>query len=128
MKLSYTFKNVEQSDYLIEYLAEKIERFNKFAIRLESTHCHFSMEHHQPSLDMILKGSDMNYHAKASDPDVFVAIDNVISKMMRQLMKRKDILRRRKRPELSTEAVLNRLNPQLDEDHTWFSKNRKKAA
>lgn len=91
IKVSVTFRHIDPTEALKQYVEQKIQRIGKFfplppeahvILAVESKECQFA--------EMELHAHGMMLHGKEEHQDLYAAIDLTIDKIERQIKKRKD--------------------------------------
>ena len=90
MQLMVTFKNVDSSDYLKSYLEEKLERLDKIMISPGTADVVFQEEKLRKIVDVNLSGKGVDVHAREESSAWNEAIDLVVDKAKKQLIKNKE--------------------------------------
>ena len=89
MQILVTFKNVNSSDYLKSYLEEKLNRLEKIMSNHGTAEVVFQEEKQRKIVDVNLTGSGVEIHAKEESGAWNEAIDLVVDKAKKQLLKTK---------------------------------------
>lgn len=90
MQLLVTFKNVDSSNYLKSYLEEKLERLDKLMPHPGTADVVFQEEKLRKIVDVNLTGKGFDVHAKEESSAWNEAIDLVVDKAKKQLIKNKE--------------------------------------
>jgi putative sigma-54 modulation protein len=90
MQILVTFKNVDSSNYLKSYLEEKLERLEKIMPHPGTADVVFQEEKLNKIVDVNLSGKGYDVHAKETSGAWNEAIDLVIDKAKKQLIKNKE--------------------------------------
>ena len=90
MQILVTFKNVDASDYLKSYLEEKLERLDKIMPDAGTADVVFQEEKLRKIVDVNLSGKGVDVHAKEESAAWNEAIDLVVDKAKKQLIKTKE--------------------------------------
>ncbi|GAB6910105.1 Sigma 54 modulation protein/ribosomal protein S30EA [Desulfosarcina cetonica] len=90
MQLMVTFKNVDSSDYLKSYLEEKLERLDKIMTSPGTADVVFQEEKLRKIVDVNLSGKGVDVHAREESSAWNEAIDLVVDKAKKQLIKSKE--------------------------------------
>lgn len=93
MNLSITGHHVEVTEALRNYVAEKLSRLERHFERVTDIHVVLSVEKlkHQAEATIDLAGTRI--HAEADNGDMYAAIDGLVDKLDRQVLKHKEKLR-----------------------------------
>ncbi|BBO73414.1 ribosomal subunit interface protein [Desulfosarcina widdelii] len=92
MQILVTFKNVDSSDFLKSYLEEKLERLEKIMPHPGTADVVFQEEKLRKIVDVSLTGKGFDVHAKEESGAWNEAIDLVVDKAKKQLVKNKEKL------------------------------------
>ena len=90
MQILVTFKNVDSSDFLKSYLEEKLERLDKIMPHSGTADVVFQEEKLRKIVDISLSGKGFDVHAKEESGAWNEAIDLVVDKAKKQLIKNKE--------------------------------------
>ena len=90
MQILVTFKNVDPSDYLKTYLDEKLQRLDKMIPHSAMADVVFQEEKLRKIVDVNLNGKGFNVHATEESAAWNEAIDLVVDKVKKQLVKSKE--------------------------------------
>jgi len=90
MQVSVTFRNMESKEPLREYVFEKIAKLKKYLeVPLEASVV-LSAEKHRQIVDVTLSGNRMTLNAQDENAEMLTAIDRVMEKLERQILKHKE--------------------------------------
>jgi len=92
MQILVTFKNVDASDFLKSYLEEKLKRLEKIMPHPGTADVVFQEEKLRKIVDVSLTGKGFDVHAKEESGAWNEAIDRVVDKAKKQLVKNKEKL------------------------------------
>jgi putative sigma-54 modulation protein len=91
VKVSVTFRHIEPTEALKQYVEQKIHRIGKFFSRPLDAHVILAMESKDCQLaEMDLHVHGTTLHGKEENQDLYAAIDLTIDKIERQIKKQKD--------------------------------------
>jgi putative sigma-54 modulation protein len=90
MQILVTFKNVDSSDYLKSYLEEKLNRLEKVMPHHGTAEVVFQEEKLRKIVDVSLTGKGFDIYAKEASGAWNEAIDLVVDKAKKQLIKNKE--------------------------------------
>ena len=90
MQILVTFKNVDSSDFLKSYLEEKLNRLEKIMPHPGTADVVFQEEKLRKIVDISLTGKGYDIHAKEESGAWNEAIDLVVDKAKKQLVKNKE--------------------------------------
>jgi putative sigma-54 modulation protein len=92
MQLSVTFKNLDSSDFYKRYLQEKLDRFDKYLYHPGSADVVLRSEKLRRIAEISFSGDKLGIHAKEEHTDMQAAIDLVLDKVKKQIVKGKEKL------------------------------------
>lgn len=101
MTLQLTGRHVEITPAIRDFVTQKISKISKHADSITSTHVILSVENHQvffAEAKIDLSGAQI--FAKTSDSNMYAAIDLLIAKLDRQLIKHKEKIKDHSGPKL----------------------------
>jgi ribosome hibernation promoting factor len=90
MQILVTFKNVDSSNYLKSYLEEKLQRLEKIMSHPGTADVVFQEEKLRKIVDVNLNGKGFDVHAREESGAWNEAIDLVVDKAKKQLIKNKE--------------------------------------
>jgi putative sigma-54 modulation protein len=93
MELTISFKQIDPSDALRTYAAEKSEKLAKYFRGRITIHWIFSQDKMLNVAHCHLIGNNMDYFGQAETENLYSAVDAAIEKIERQLRKHKEIVR-----------------------------------
>lgn len=97
-------RNVEISDTVREYIEKKTSRLDRYLPHVDEAHVELTRESTKSSADrhvvqLTVRARGSILRAEERAPDVFTAVDAVLDKMYRQIMRYKTRRRGRSRPQ-----------------------------
>ncbi len=92
MQILFTFKNVDSSNFLKSYLEEKLQRLDKIMPHPGTAEVVFQEEKLRKIVDVNLSGKGFDVHATEESGAWNEAIDLVVDKAKKQLIKNKEKL------------------------------------
>jgi len=93
MNLSISFKHMEPSDHLKEFIQEKSETLNKYFNGKISATWNLSIEKQSRIAHCHIVGNRMDYFGEASSEDFKASIDMALEKIEKQVRKHKEIVK-----------------------------------
>lgn len=94
MQVTMTFRHMEQSDALKAYAEEKLERVTKYIDGPINVQVYFSVEKKiRHIVEIVINSKGVSTKASESTHDMYAAIDAVIDKIERQLVRYKEKLK-----------------------------------
>ena len=89
MQLTITFKNLDPSENIKTYLHSKVEKLDKLLHKPGTVDAVLKTEKVRNIVEITLLADRLDIHAKEENTDMFAAIDLVIDKVKKQLVKNK---------------------------------------
>jgi putative sigma-54 modulation protein len=96
MQTSVTFKNLDPSDTLKDYVNEKLDRLDRFLDNPAEANVVLSVEKFRHIAEVNIVGDRLNLIGKEATADMYLAVDMVADKLEKQLKKSKDKIRERR--------------------------------
>ena len=93
MQTSVTFKNLEPSDSLKNYVGEKLNRFDKYLDNPAEANVVLSVEKFRRISEISITGDRLVINGKEETDDMYSAIDMVLDKLETQIKKSKAKIR-----------------------------------
>ncbi|MFA4915795.1 MAG: ribosome-associated translation inhibitor RaiA [Syntrophales bacterium] len=90
MKISVTFRNAAGEDWQKEYVNDKLKKINRYVDTPVEANVILSVEKFRNMAEVNLIVNGVNVNAKEEAKDMYLAIDNAVEKIERQLKKHKD--------------------------------------
>jgi putative sigma-54 modulation protein len=115
MQTSVTFKNLDPSDHLRDYVSDKLNRFDKYLYNPAEASVVLSVEKFRHIAEVNIIGDRLSINGKEETEDMYSAIDMALDKLEKQIKKGKEKVRER-RAKARVKAKLAGLNPMMDED------------
>ena len=84
MQLDVSGQNIEVTDALHAYVADKVERVKRHLDEVRDAHVVLSVEKHRHLAEINLNANGTTLHADAEDKDMYAAIDAMADKIDRQ--------------------------------------------
>jgi putative sigma-54 modulation protein len=85
MSIEYTFRNLESSDAIKSYAADKLTKLEKYLRSPLDAHVTFSVERRMHCVDVSFNSAGEHYQGRAEEEDMYASIDLVVDKLQRQL-------------------------------------------
>ena len=121
MKISVTFRNKEGENWHKEYIDQKLKKLEKYLDTPVEARIVLSVEKFRNVAEVNLMTNGQNINAKEEAKDMYLAIDNAIEKIERQLKKRKERIRGHK-TNTAREEEITATEQYLDEDEVQETK------
>ena len=90
MQISYTGHHIEITAALRQFAEEKLRKLERHAEFINSIHVVFSIEKLDQIVDATVHINKAKVHAQSKASDMYAAIDLLIDKLDRQLVKHKE--------------------------------------
>lgn len=104
MQVSVTFRNMESKEILREYVQEKISKMKKYFDYPLEANVVLIVEKHRHIAEVTLVANRLTINAQEETEDMFSAIDRVMDKLERQILKHKEKIKRHKTNSPSPES------------------------
>ena len=89
MQTSVTFKNLDPSDHLRDYVSDKLNRFDKYLHNPAEASVVLSVEKFRHIAEVNIIGDRLSINGKEETEDMYSAIDMVLDKLEKQIKKSK---------------------------------------
>jgi putative sigma-54 modulation protein len=96
MQTSVTFKNLESSENLRSYVADKLDRFDRLLNNPAEAKVVLSVEKFRHIAEINIIGDKLNINGKEETNDMYSAIDMVLDKLEKQIKRSKQKIRARR--------------------------------
>ncbi len=96
MQLSVTFRHMEPSEALKNYVQERTTRFTKYIDRPLETQVTLTVQKFRNIVDVVMNANGIRIAGQESHDDMYAAIDLVMDKIERQVKKYKAKIRKHK--------------------------------
>lgn len=116
MKVDFTFKHVDSSESLMNYMRDRLEKIEKFELNPTDVTVTISMLRHECIVDVAVVEGRRKFKAIASSNDFYRSVEMAVNKLSRQMSKDKRRLKGHKNPERSAYGKIATLNEQLEPD------------
>lgn len=90
MQLDITGQNIDITDSIRHYITDKITKINQHLDKVTTTHIVLNVEKNRHEAEGNLQATGATIHASASADDMYAAIDQMIDKLDRQVIKHKE--------------------------------------
>jgi putative sigma-54 modulation protein len=115
MKCYVNFKRLDHSQALVDYANERLRRLEKYEWKPVSVHLTLSRQKHMIMAEMSAVVSDATFHSSVKAADYVGAVDQVVEKLGRQLVKKKKKIQYRKGRTALNETLVS-LTPMGEDD------------
>jgi putative sigma-54 modulation protein len=89
MKVSITFRHLEPTDALKEYVNEKVGRVQRFLPGPADASVVLSTERHLQGCDVTITGSGKTFNSSESSDDMYASVDRAVDRIERQVRRAK---------------------------------------
>ena len=96
MQTSVTFKNIDSSDNLKDYVGDKLNRFDKYLDNPAEASVVLAVEKFRHTAEINIFGDRLSLTAKEETNDMYSAIDMALDKLEKQIKKSKEKIRERR--------------------------------
>jgi len=90
MQIHFTGHQIEVTDALRTFTEEKLQKLKKHFDRIINIHVTFHVEKLSQIVEATILVSKAELHAKAESENMYAAVDDLIDKLDRQLIKHKE--------------------------------------
>jgi len=90
MNLNVTGHHVEVTDSMRNYVVEKLQRLQRHSENLFDIHVILSVEKDRQTAEATVQLAGAKIHADTTEPDMYAAIDLMMDKLDRQLLRHKE--------------------------------------
>jgi|WetSurMetagenome_2_1015567.scaffolds.fasta_scaffold174912_2 putative sigma-54 modulation protein len=92
MRVSVTFRHMDNSDALRKYAEDKIGKLNKYVYSPVDASVVLSVEKHRQIAEVVINAERMTIKGREATEDMYSAIDMVMEKIEKQIKKHKERL------------------------------------
>jgi len=96
MQTSVTFKNLDSSDHLKSYVADKLDRLDKYLDNPAEANVVLTVEKFRHTAEINIAGDRLSIIGKEETNDMYSAIDMALDKLEKQIKKNKQKIRERR--------------------------------
>jgi putative sigma-54 modulation protein len=96
MQVSVTFRNMEPKEPVREYVLEKIGKMKKYSDVPLEANVVLTGEKHRQIAEVTLTANRLTINAQDENEDMLAAIDRVVDKLERQILKHKEKIKQHK--------------------------------
>lgn len=114
MKLTFTFRHLDHSDSLQNYLQDQIDRAGTFLLKEGEGHIEISKNRKLFSIHVSIPTHQKFFRATAEHFDVYSAVDQVVEKLEKQFLKTRKLNQNHKKYELSKAGRADQMNDQFE--------------
>ena len=129
MKFQYTFKQMDNSEFVIRAAEDKIGHTTRYLLKDGTGHICFSKRGHLFNVDVSIRaGGEGVFKASASSENLYAAIDSICDKLEKQFVKKKNKIHNHSRYSFSRAGRLDAMKEDFEIDYPTYFKTFKKAA
>ena len=104
MKLNHTFKHLDHSEALVEYMETRMEEIGQFLLKEGYGSVYFSKQKNEFCVEISVNTKEKYFKATTYHDDIYAAVDATAEKLEKQFLKISKQLKSHKRPEATKEA------------------------
>ena len=93
MEIDVTGRNFHVTEPLKEYAVEKIQKLDKYSLKLESAHVIFSVQKFHHIAEVTTLGKHLRFTARAQSTDMYAAFDKCFGNIQLQFSKQHERLK-----------------------------------
>ena len=117
MQTSVTFKNLDSSEHLKNYVSDKLDRFDRLLDNPAGANVVLRVEKFRHIAEINISGDRMTINGKEETEDMYSAIDMVLDKLEKQIKKGKEKTReRRSKAKAKAQTNSGEAAAELDDD------------
>ena len=90
MEIDITGRHFRVTEPLKEYVRSKVQKFDKFSLKIESVHVVLEVQKISHMAEITLLGNNLRLTAKDSSADMYAAFDNCFGVVQLQLARQHD--------------------------------------
>ena len=114
MRLNFTFKHLDRSEALEKYMTDRLEGIGRFLLKEGFANVYCSKQNHEFCLEVSLNTREKYFRAMAVHSDPYHAVDAVVDRLEKQLLKTRKLVQSHRRPELSKSGRLEQMNDRFE--------------
>ena len=96
MQITYTFRNLDSSDFIKRYAREKVERVHRYLDKATAAHVVCSLERHTHICVITIHACPFCLRGREKSEDMYASVDLAVDKIERQLKRYKEKLKHHK--------------------------------
>ena len=96
MQIAVTFRHLTADEGIKDYVKEKVGKLEKYIENPREIHVVLSTEKFRQMAEITIVADGMTLNSQAKDSDLYIAIDQMVEKMERQIRERRDKSRRKR--------------------------------
>jgi putative sigma-54 modulation protein len=119
MKSNFTFKHLDYSESLVNYTNTKLDEIGQFLLKNGRSNVYYFKNQHEFVVEVSIHTRQKFFKARASAPDIYVAVDLMADKLEKQFLKVKEVYMHHKKFDLSKEGRLQEYNSKFEYSPKW---------
>ncbi len=125
MQTSVTFKNLDSSEHLKNYVSDKLDRFDRLLDNPAGANVVLRVEKFRHIAEINISGDRMTINGKEETEDMYSAIDMVLDKLEKQIKKGKEKTReRRSKAKAKAQTGSGEAVAEIEDDQPQQVKNK----
>lgn len=104
MKMDISGRHFQVTPALKEYVTGKIEKFDKFSLKLEQAHIVLEVQKFHQVCEIVLSGKNLKIRAKEENADMYAAFDKCFEVIELQLRRQHDKIKDHKARRYKTKS------------------------
>jgi len=96
MQIAVTFRHMETDEGVKDYVKEKVQRLQKYVENPQEVHVVLSGEKFRHIAEITIVGEGLTLNSQGRNNDLYVAIDQMVEKMERQIRERRGKVKRKR--------------------------------
>ncbi len=93
MKIDISARHFQVTEPLKEYISEKLERLDKYSLKIEKAHVILDVQKFRQMVEIELSGKNLRLAAKDQADDMYAAFDKCFGKAQIQIQRKHDKVR-----------------------------------
>jgi len=85
MKVNITFRNMDTSDAIKEYVSDKLGKLKKLAAEPVEANVILSVQRHTHACEVLLTSDGRTFQGSEGSEDIYSSVDMVLDKIQRQM-------------------------------------------
>lgn len=119
MKSNFTFKHLDYSESLVSYTNTKLDEIGQFLLKDGRSNVYYFKNQHEFVVEVSIHTRQKFFKARASAPDIYVAVDLMTDKLEKQFLKVKEVYMHHKKFDLSKEGRMKDYNGKFEYSPKW---------
>ena len=102
MEIDIAARHFQVTEPLKKYITEKVEKFDKYSLKLELAHVVLEVQKFHHVCEITLTGKNLRMTAKEDAADMYAAFDNCFGNIQLQLRRQHDRVKDHKKNEVES--------------------------